>query len=73
MTAACPKVALEAMIGTDGLIKDLKFVTGPEQLQQAAFDAVRKWRYRPYLLDGQPVAVRTTVDLIFNRLVNGPC
>jgi len=73
MTAVCPKVVLEAMIGTDGLIKDLKFVTGPEQLQQAAFDAVRRWRYRPYLLNGQPVAARTTVNLIFNRLVNGPC
>jgi peptidyl-prolyl cis-trans isomerase A (cyclophilin A) len=72
-TGLCPKVVLDAVIGTDGLIKDLKIVTGAEQLQQAALDAVRQWRYRPYLLNGQPVAARTTVNLIFNRLVNGPC
>jgi protein TonB len=34
-------------------------------LQQAALDAVSTWRYRPYLLDGQPVEVETTVEVIF--------
>jgi protein TonB len=34
-------------------------------LQQAALDAVRTWRYRPYLLDGQPVEVETSVNVIF--------
>jgi protein TonB len=34
-------------------------------LQQAALDAVRSWRYRPYLLNGDPVEVETTVNVIF--------
>jgi protein TonB len=39
--------------------------SGPVMLQPAAADAVQQWRYRPYLLDGQPVEVETTVNVIF--------
>jgi protein TonB len=46
-------------------VKELKVVSGPDQLQQAALDAVKNWRYRPYLLNGQPVEVRTIVNIIF--------
>ena len=35
-------------------------------LQQAAPDAVRQWRYRPYALNGQPVEVETTVNVVFS-------
>jgi peptidyl-prolyl cis-trans isomerase A (cyclophilin A) len=58
-------VVLTAIIGTDGLVKDLRIVSGPEMLRQAAIDAVKSWRYRPYHLNGQPVEVRTTVNVIF--------
>jgi len=58
-------VVLDATIGTDGIIKDLKVVSGPDLLQQAALDAVKTWRYRPYQLNGEPVEVRTTVNVIF--------
>jgi len=58
-------VVLSATIGTDGAVTDLKVVSGPELLQQAAIDAVNAWRYRPYLLNGQPVAVHTTINVIF--------
>jgi peptidyl-prolyl cis-trans isomerase A (cyclophilin A) len=58
-------VVLGAIIGTDGTVKELHVVSGPEQLQQAALDAVRQWRYRPYLLNGEPVEVRTTINIIF--------
>jgi peptidyl-prolyl cis-trans isomerase A (cyclophilin A) len=58
-------VVLTAVIGTDGLIKDLQIASGPDMLQQAAFDAVKMWRYRPYLLNGQPVEVHTTINVIF--------
>jgi peptidyl-prolyl cis-trans isomerase A (cyclophilin A) len=58
-------VVLQAIIGKDGLVQDLKVVSGPEMLQQAALDAVKTWRYRPYLLNDEPVAVRTTVNIIF--------
>jgi peptidyl-prolyl cis-trans isomerase A (cyclophilin A) len=58
-------VVLSAVIGTDGLIKDIQIVSGPDLLQQGAVDAVKEWRYRPYLLNGQPVEVRTTINVIF--------
>jgi peptidyl-prolyl cis-trans isomerase A (cyclophilin A) len=58
-------VVLAATIDTDGTVKELHVVSGPDLLQQAALDAVREWRYRPYLLNGQPVEVHTIVNVIF--------
>jgi peptidyl-prolyl cis-trans isomerase A (cyclophilin A) len=58
-------VVLYALIGTDGLVKDLKVVAGPALLQKAALDAVKTWRYRPYLLSGQPIEVHTEINVIF--------
>jgi protein TonB len=40
-------------------------VSGPPVLQQAAIDAVKQWRYRPYLLNGEPVEVETTIEVEF--------
>jgi protein TonB len=58
-------VELDARIATDGTIKNLSVVAGPQLLQQPALDAVKTWRYRPYLLNGEPVEVRTTINVIF--------
>ncbi len=58
-------VVLEAIIGKDGAIRDLNVVSGPDLLQQAAVDAVKSWRYRPYMLNGEPVEVRTKINVIF--------
>jgi len=58
-------VVLQAAIGADGLVKNIAVVSGPSALQQAAIDAVKTWRYRPYLLNGQAVEVKTTVNVIF--------
>jgi protein TonB len=58
-------VVLEAVISKSGTIENLHVVSGPAVLQQAALDAVKTWRYRPYLLDGQPVEVETTVNVVF--------
>jgi protein TonB len=58
-------VTLEAVISKTGTIENLHVIDGPMMLRQAAQDAVRTWRYRPYLLDGQPVEVQTTVNVIF--------
>ena len=41
-------------------------LTGPSLLQQAALDAVRSWRYKPYLLNGEPVEVGTTINVVFS-------
>ena len=58
-------VVLAATISTSGMVEDLQVVSGPELLQQAALDAVKDWRYRPYLLNGQPVEVKTQINVIF--------
>ncbi|MGA2807350.1 MAG: energy transducer TonB [Terracidiphilus sp.] len=58
-------VVLAATISKGGTIENLRVTSGPALLQQAALDAVKTWRYRPYLLDGQPVEVETTVNVIF--------
>jgi protein TonB len=58
-------VVLAATISKTGTIENLRVTSGPAILQQAALDAVSTWRYRPYLLDGQPVEVETTVNVIF--------
>jgi protein TonB len=59
-------VELAATISKTGTIANLRVVSGPPALQQAAFDAVSNWRYRPYLLNGQPVDVETTVNVVFS-------
>ncbi|MGB7264993.1 MAG: TonB family protein [Terracidiphilus sp.] len=58
-------VMLQATISRSGTIENLRVVSGPAMLQQAALDAVQQWRYRPYLLNGKPVEVDTTVDVDF--------
>jgi protein TonB len=59
-------VALAATISKAGTIVNLRVVSGPPMLRQAALDAVSGWRYRPYLLNGQPVDVETTINVIFS-------
>jgi protein TonB len=58
-------VVLQATISKAGTIENLHVISGPAMLQQAAMDAVRQWRYRPYLLNNDPVEVETTVNVIF--------
>jgi TonB family protein len=59
-------VVLDAMIGKDGKVENLRVVSGPNQLQQSALDAVRQWTYRPYLLNGDPIEVKTTVNVAYS-------
>jgi protein TonB len=59
-------VVLQATIGKSGQIENLRVVSGPPMLQQAALEAVKTWRYKPYLLNGEPVDVETTVNVVFS-------
>ena len=59
------KVVLGAIIGKEGSVTNLKVDSGPKELQQSALDAVRQWKYRPYLLNGQPVEVRTKINVVY--------
>jgi protein TonB len=58
-------VLLAAVIGKDGTIQNLHVISGHPLLTQAALDAVRQWRYRPYILNGEPVEVDTQVTVNF--------
>ena len=58
-------VVLTAMIDRDGNIQNLRLVSGHPMLAPAAIDAVKHWRYKPFLLNGQPVEVETTVTVTF--------
>jgi TonB family protein len=62
-------VALDVIVNADGAVAQVKVVSGPEALGQAAKDAVRWWRYEPCLVNGQPAAVESTVVVDF-RLAN---
>src|SRR5487761_346171 len=59
-------VMLPAIIAKDGTVQELQFISGPPLLMRAAMDAVRQWRYRPTILNTQPVQVETTISVIFN-------
>lgn len=59
-------VVLRADITTDGKIDDVRVISGPPMLQQAAVDAVWTWRYRPYFLNGNPVVVETQINITFS-------
>jgi periplasmic protein TonB len=59
-------VRLHAIIGKDGTIQQLEVMSGHPLLQQNALEAVRQWRYQPTLLNGEPVEVDTTIDVIFS-------
>lgn len=58
-------VVLEAIISNEGTIRNLRVVSGHPLLTQAALDAVQLWRYRPTLLNGDPVEVITTITVNF--------
>jgi len=59
-------VVLEATISKFGTIQGMHILSGPVMLRQAAMDAVGSWRYKPYLLDSQPVDVQTTINITFS-------
>ena len=59
------QVVLTAIISKGGEIENLVLVSGHPMLVPAAIKAVQQWRYRPYLLDGEPVEVETTITVVF--------
>jgi len=58
-------VVLEALIGKDGSIQNLHVVSGHPMLTNAALEAVKEWKYKPYYLNGEPVEVETTINVNF--------
>ncbi len=60
------RVELHAIIATDGTIQSLQVVSGDPWFVQSALEAVQQWRYRPTILNGQPVEVDTTITVIYH-------
>lgn len=60
------RVTLNATISEQGDITDLTVASGPEALRRSALDAVKQWKYKPFLLNGRPVAVKTTINVIYS-------
>jgi protein TonB len=59
-------VVLQATISKAGTIENLRVISGPPMLQAAATQAVQTWRYKPYLLNGEPVEVETQINVVFS-------
>src|SRR5215472_12935020 len=60
------QVVLQAQISKTGDIENLQLVSGHPMLAPAAIEAVKQWKYKPYLLNGEPVEVETTVQVNFS-------
>jgi TonB family protein len=58
-------VVLQALIGRDGSVQDLKLIRGYFLLGRAAIAAVKQWRFRPYIVNGRPVETQTTITVNF--------
>jgi hypothetical protein len=58
-------VKLAVVIGKDGTVIDIAPMAGPEPLISSAVHAVRRWKYKPTLLNGRPIEIETTVDVAF--------
>ena len=58
-------VVLMAVIGKDGTVHDVRVESGLPLLAQAAIDAVKQWRYKPYLLNGEPVEIDSHITINF--------
>jgi protein TonB len=63
-------VVLDALIGKDGAIQTLKVVGGPSILADAAREAVKQWRFKPYYQDGQPVETQARITVNFSIFTN---
>jgi protein TonB len=60
------RVELRAIIATDGTIQSLQVVSGDLLFYRSALDAVRQWRYRPTVLNGEPVEIDSFITVIYN-------
>jgi protein TonB len=58
-------VVLHAIIGKDGSVEKLEYISGPTLLMKAAMDAVESWRYKPLMLNGDATEVETEISVVF--------
>jgi protein TonB len=65
-TGRAGHVELQAIIGTEGSVRSLQFLSGDALFYQSALEAVRQWRYKPTVLNGVPVEVDTHITVIYS-------
>jgi len=65
-------VVLQAVVATDGTIEDLRVLSGPPILSGAAQQAVRQWRFKPVLQNGQPVETKARITVNFSIISDNP-
>lgn len=56
-------VVLQVLIGRDGTVQDAKFLQGSLAFARTAIDGAKRWKFRPYMLNGHPVSVQTTLSI----------
>jgi outer membrane biosynthesis protein TonB len=61
-------VVMNALIGTDGSVREFKLISGDPQLMQAVSGALRRWRFNPQSLNDQPVEFKTRITVTFSPL-----
>jgi protein TonB len=59
------RVLLQAVVTEDGTLRDVKVLKGDSLLAHAAMEAVARWSYRPYRLNGQPISMPTEITVVF--------
>jgi len=59
-------VVLKVVVGKDGVVEQIAVKSGPKELQQSALDAVKDWKWQPYLLNGDPVEVETEITVVYS-------
>lgn len=64
-------VVLHAVVNTDGSVKEISYVSGPKELAESAIEAVRQWKYQTTLLNGEPVEVDTTINVVYQLSDSG--
>ena len=58
-------MVLQVLIGRDGAVQDAKFLQGSFVFARAAIDGVKPWKFKPYIMNGRPVQVQTSLTLKF--------
>lgn len=64
-------VMLHAVIATDGSVKEVSYMSGPQELSDSAVEAVRQWQYQQTLLQGEPVEIDTTISVVYRLSESG--
>jgi TonB family protein len=65
LTKAGGPVAADIVIAPDGSVESVKITSGPPILSSAAVEAIKKWKFDPFVENGQPIRVRTSVEVVF--------